>query len=764
MFTNQKYSKLLQMKTEFFQLGTILRFMSLFVSVVAFTTRSNAQLNADATSDTIFMIGYANWWGNDGVLKNFKNSPSAATQASRESAEISNLQSGLAPLAGIPEDIYVRPSLSATIQTSSGVQTFSAIPFSDGSPGYNSNDDSVIDYHAKLLYHMGVRVLIVDMSNQVNTLFANPVNYSAIEAIDSTTYDSTNAVSQLRSYSRLLNRLDALASSGITLYVAPLLQASNTPELTKPNSSTYSAYQNQLKFVIDAFKDHPGRTVTYGGNPLILNYVAGYLLTEKDLIDRVGGYGSYSGIGLAQEVATATSYPITLRYLSGLVGFKSGTVYNIWNTPAAPANARKLFPPYTQTIDGVWSWFDQVYISESYVSTSDGFSSYAMVPGTYDTTLASHISGERVEAMAVNISSWGWGGVTYSDPHLAYRSGEILNYHMSTARKLHPKFVILNQFNQHVDDSGGYSIHARTNVEPTIKNGTISTELFDKMQSAVASYRLYEGGNGIARITDLTLRGQVGVDANSNLIIGMTLAGASGAAAAPQRVVMKAIGPSLGTLLGNPPGWTFAGNPKIDLYGPASFYVTNSDWNTYPNVSSVGSALAPRTFKNSASYLTHLNYTAGALSNSESAITADLDPGAYSMVLRDQSYTSSNLPGPVVHHRVVPSDLISDNRITEASLRGYVSTGDKVIIIGFTLDKGRKFDVFALGSTLSSYGISNCLASPGVLVYSNGSNIASWSGESSHTLDLVAGNHSIVLYNTNSSGGDGIGFLSLQEH
>ena len=109
----------------------------------------------------------------------------------------------------------------------------------------------------------------------------------------------------------------------------------------------------------------------------------------------------------------------------------------------------------------------------------------------------------------------------------------------------------------------------------------------------------------------------------------------------------------------------------------------------------------------------------------ESAITASLEPGSYTAVLRGLNGTSGVALFEL--YDIEPQN----SRIANISTRGSVGLGDNVMIGGFVVggDQRTKVIVRALGPTLTDFGVSGALADP--------------------TLELHDGNGAVIWQNDN---------------
>jgi hypothetical protein len=159
---------------------------------------------------------------------------------------------------------------------------------------------------------------------------------------------------------------------------------------------------------------------------------------------------------------------------------------------------------------------------------------------------------------------------------------------------------------------------------------------------------------------------------------------------APKHVLLRAIGPSL-TQFGVP---NVLADPVLELHGPGAFVtITNDNWRDDPaqEAAILATGIPPS-------------------NNLESAIDATLTPGAYTAVVRGKNNTSG-----VALVEVYDLNQSAASKLANISTRGFVSTGDDIVIAGFILASGGGDDrivVRGLGPSLTAAGVSNVLADP----------------------------------------------------
>jgi hypothetical protein len=184
-------------------------------------------------------------------------------------------------------------------------------------------------------------------------------------------------------------------------------------------------------------------------------------------------------------------------------------------------------------------------------------------------------------------------------------------------------------------------------------------------------------------LANISTRLQIGTGANA-MIGGFIVTGTES-----KTVMVRGIGPSL----------SVAGalaDPIIELHGPSGvLLVSNDDWGSAVTSQEIlGSGLAPT----------------NAL---ESAWWGSLDPGAYSVVVRGKSDSTG-----VALFEVYDLDQTVDSKLANVSTRGFVDTGNNVMI-GGTIIVGSAPRVLlrAIGPSLSGNGVPSALGNPTLELY-----------------------------------------------
>jgi hypothetical protein len=154
----------------------------------------------------------------------------------------------------------------------------------------------------------------------------------------------------------------------------------------------------------------------------------------------------------------------------------------------------------------------------------------------------------------------------------------------------------------------------------------------------------------------------------------------------PKKVIIRGLGPSISGVAGTLP------NPTLRLVKDGTTVATNDDWKE--NQADVEATTIPP--KN----------------DQESAIVATLDAGSYTAILEDKNGGFG--VGIVEVYDLSPS---ANSKLANISTRGFVQTGDNVMIGGLIVTQGSdsgaaKVIVRAIGPSLSASGVQGALQDP----------------------------------------------------
>lgn len=177
------------------------------------------------------------------------------------------------------------------------------------------------------------------------------------------------------------------------------------------------------------------------------------------------------------------------------------------------------------------------------------------------------------------------------------------------------------------------------------------------------------------------------VQSGEGVLIGGFIVGG----ADPKRVLLRAIGPSLSL-----PGTLF--DPTLELHSGASIIASNDNWQSDQKAEVVATGIPPTDAR-------------------ESAIVATLDPGAYTAVVKGaRGGTGVSLV------EIYDLDTTAGSNLSNISTRGFVGTGDNVLIGGFIILGGDSARVLmrALGPSLP---VTGALLDPTLELHDHNGNI-----------------------------------------
>ena len=241
---------------------------------------------------------------------------------------------------------------------------------------------------------------------------------------------------------------------------------------------------------------------------------------------------------------------------------------------------------------------------------------------------------------------------------------------------------------------------------------------------------------------------------------GVTIAGFAVTGTVSKQVVVRGLGPTLAQ-----PPFNVSGvlqNPTLDLHDASGSFYTNNNWKETQQAVIQATGLAPPF-------------------DVESAILWTLAPGNYTAILEGNGATTGI--GLVEVYDINPAALAE---LTSVSTRGFVGTGDGVMIGGIATSGGNGFTevvVRGLGPTLTQFGVTGVLADPylelrdvnGNELYQNNNWKESQQAaiqatglappndlESAIVITLAAGNYTAILEgNPPNGGGTGVGLVEI---
>ena len=198
-------------------------------------------------------------------------------------------------------------------------------------------------------------------------------------------------------------------------------------------------------------------------------------------------------------------------------------------------------------------------------------------------------------------------------------------------------------------------------------------------------------GTALPAAEALNLSSRLNVGTGDNVLIGGFIVTGTES----KKVILRGLGPSL-TSNGVPDPLA---NPALDLFQDDTLIMSNDDWKDSQEAEIEATGMAPT-------------------DDAESAIVATLAPGSYTAVLRGSDGGTGN--GLV---EIYDLDTTVDSTLTNVSTRGFVQTGDNVLIGGFIIGSGETDTVIlrAIGPSLADLGVADPLQDPTLDLYdSNG--------------------------------------------
>jgi hypothetical protein len=227
----------------------------------------------------------------------------------------------------------------------------------------------------------------------------------------------------------------------------------------------------------------------------------------------------------------------------------------------------------------------------------------------------------------------------------------------------------------------------------------------------------------------LNISTRLRVDIGDKVMIGGFIV--TGNASKP--VVVRALGPSLANL--GLPSATLLNDPVLELHGPnGALIAMNDNWKESPQRPQIEGTIFQPT------------------DDRESVILATLPPGNYTAIVTGRGQTTG-----IGLVEVYDNSQAANSALANISTRGFVQTGDNVMIGGFTLggnSSPTRIAVRALGPSLSSFGLTNLLADPTLELHNaNGTIMVSnddWQSDPASAAQLTA--NGLALPNPKEAG------------
>ena len=206
---------------------------------------------------------------------------------------------------------------------------------------------------------------------------------------------------------------------------------------------------------------------------------------------------------------------------------------------------------------------------------------------------------------------------------------------------------------------------------------------FDKVNNVPRNAIARINGNAPEKAANISTRVRVG-NGEAVEIGGFIITGT-----ARKKVLIRALGPSIQSN-GTPLPGTLT-DPVLELHISSGPLIrVNDDWRAFRPAEILDSGLAP-------------------MNEKESAINITLPPDAYTAVLRGKNGETG-----IALIEIYDLDPDADSKLANISTRGFIGTGDNVLIGGFIFrgSQPERIVIRAIGPSLNAAGIVNPLADP----------------------------------------------------
>ena len=245
-----------------------------------------------------------------------------------------------------------------------------------------------------------------------------------------------------------------------------------------------------------------------------------------------------------------------------------------------------------------------------------------------------------------------------------------------------------NDFNANKGDLQDWADGTNDSFNAFSSDGVLNdlSEVDLRVMDVIGYDRVTGGATGSA--ANISTRLPVGTGDNI-LITGFIVTGPGGST---KRVLVRGIGPSTGV-----PG--ALADPTLELHdGTGALIASNDNWRT----TQIGGIIT-------ADQVAEIQATGAAPTNdAESALIATLAPGNYTAQIRGANNTTG-----IGVAEAYDLDLPSAAKLANVSTRGFVQTGDNLMIGGFIIvNNPVRVVVRGIGPSLAAVGVPNPLADP----------------------------------------------------
>ncbi len=245
----------------------------------------------------------------------------------------------------------------------------------------------------------------------------------------------------------------------------------------------------------------------------------------------------------------------------------------------------------------------------------------------------------------------------------------------------------------------------RVDFLPAADGSTASTTLTLQNGPTIQAVGTNDRDAHRARLAQLSSRVQVG--AASPAVAGFVVSGD-----APTRVLVRAVGPTLGSAFAVA---NALANPRFELFRGATPLATNTGWSTALNSGELAQAAAQG------------GAFALPANSADSALLITLAPGAYTAVV--SSATGATTGNALIEFYDLSAGT-AGQRLINLSSRATVGPGGAALIAGLVVasPQPKRVLVRAVGPGLAQFGVTDALARPVVTLFRGGTALSSNTG------------------------------------
>jgi hypothetical protein len=233
----------------------------------------------------------------------------------------------------------------------------------------------------------------------------------------------------------------------------------------------------------------------------------------------------------------------------------------------------------------------------------------------------------------------------------------------------------------------------------------VVTNAFGPTQTADAVLTL-SSTNDVGRLVNISCRALVGT--GGNILVAGYVVGGDGTSG-QEKLLVRGSGPALvpfgvtGTLV----------DPELTVYNGSTWINQNNGWNGDATIATTASTVGAFTWKDPTSH--------------DSALISSSAPGAYTAQIQGSSGDTGVALAEVFDATPAGSYTLSSPRLINVSARVNVGTGTNILIAGFVIGGSTSETVLirASGPALNTFGISDTLRDPKLMLYS-GSSLLTW--------------------------------------